>query len=143
MNNDIKEILDDKKVIIDQHWNYIIIGNEKYYELPKRLLDYITNLQEENKRLEENPLRGMFANITDDELLIDMGYTNKENEELKQRINKAIEYIKDNCILSDEWTDLDFCNFVPTGNIKYKQLSSKKVKDLLSILRGEDNESRI
>ncbi len=47
MNNDIKEILDDKKVIIDQHWNYIIIGNEKYYELPKRLLDYITNLQED------------------------------------------------------------------------------------------------
>ena len=59
-------------------------------------------------------------------------------DDCKQRIDKAIEYIKDNCILSDEWTDLGFCNFVPTGNIKYKQLSSKKVKDLLDILRGEE-----
>ena len=40
-----------KGIIIDQHWNYIILGNEKYHDLPPRLLDYITNLQEENKRL--------------------------------------------------------------------------------------------
>ena len=55
----------------------------------------------------------------------------------KERIDKATEYIENNCILSDEWTDLGFCNFVPTGRIKYKQLSSKKVKDLLDILRGD------
>lgn len=60
------------------------------------------------------------------------------NCELEDRIDKAIEYIRNNCISSNEWTDLDFCNFVPTGNIKYKQLTSKKVKDLLDILRGEE-----
>lgn len=47
------EILDDKKVIIDQHWNYIIIGNETYYDLPKKLLDYIINLQQENQDIKD------------------------------------------------------------------------------------------
>ena len=61
-----------------------------------------------------------------------------EKEDYKERIDKATEYIKDNCILSDAWTELDFCNFVPTGRIKYKQLSSKKVKDLLDILIGSE-----
>ena len=58
--------------------------------------------------------------------------------DLKQRINKAIEYIEENCVLSDEWKELDFCNFIPTGKITYKSLSSKKIKDLLDILKGSD-----
>lgn len=59
-------------------------------------------------------------------------------ELLEYNRDKAIEYIENNCILSNEWTDLGFCNFIPTGNIKYKQLTSKKVKELLNILRGEE-----
>ena len=53
-------------------------------------------------------------------------------------ILKATKYIKENCILSDSWEDLGFCDFVPIGRIKYKSLSSKKVKDLLYILKGVD-----
>ena len=52
-------------------------------------------------------------------------------------IKKAIEYIKENCIKSDKWDDLGFCNFVPTGKISYISLSVKKVKELLNILKGE------
>lgn len=60
--------------------------------------------------------------------------------ELEDRIYKAIEYIEKNCILSDTWKDLGFCDFVPIGKIKYKALSSKKVKELLDILKGVDKE---
>lgn len=56
------------------------------------------------------------------------------------RNKKAIEYIKQNCITSDKWEDLGFCDFVPIGEINYKQLSKAKVKELLNILRGKDNE---
>ena len=65
----------------------------------------------------------------------------KENEN-KEKVIKAQdniikevrEYIHKNCISSDEWTDLDFCHFIPTGKIIYKQLTPKKVKELLQIL---------
>ena len=63
-----------------------------------------------------------------------------ENHDLKEKINKAIEYIEKNCILSDTWKELDFCNFVPIAKIKYKALSNKKVKGLLDILKGDDKE---
>ena len=60
-------------------------------------------------------------------------------------ILKAIEYIKDYCILSDVWEEKGFCNFAPIGKIKYTPLSTKKVKELLEILKGggEDNERNI
>lgn len=58
--------------------------------------------------------------------------------ELLDFIKEVKEYIQKNCILSDEWTDLDFCNFIPTGKIIYKQLTPKKVKELLEILDKEN-----
>lgn len=60
--------------------------------------------------------------------------------EEKLRNEKAIEYIIENCVLSDEWKDLGFCNFIPTGRIEYKQLSKTKVKYLLKILKGDKDE---
>lgn len=61
-----------------------------------------------------------------------------EIERLNNIIKEVREYILYNCIRSDEWTELDFCEFIPTGNISYKQLSSKKVKEVLQILdKGE------
>ena len=59
---------------------------------------------------------------------------------LEERMGKAIEYIKMNCIKSDEWEDLGFCNFVPTGNIKYKPLSAKKVEHIINLLEGKSDE---
>ncbi len=64
----------------------------------------------------------------------------RDYENLQQKIDKAIEYIKNNCVLSDEWRDLGFCNFIPTGKITYKQLTPKKVKELLEILGDKENE---
>lgn len=45
MNKEIKEINKDMQ--------YIIIGNKKYYGIAPELLDYVFNLQEENKILKE------------------------------------------------------------------------------------------
>ena len=58
----------------------------------------------------------------------------KENKQLKKQKDDVVEYIKSNCIVSDEWTELDFCNFVPTGKVNYKALNKEKVKDLLRML---------
>lgn len=60
-------------------------------------------------------------------------------DDLEERIYKSKEYIVKNCILSDEWKELDFCNFIPTGKITYKQLTPKKVKELLEILGGKND----
>lgn len=68
----------------------------------------------------------------DDELYV----RDKEIKKLQEIIIKAKDYIANNSISSDQWTDLGFCNFAPTGRIKYKQLSPTKVKELLNILKG-------
>jgi len=65
-------------------------------------------------------------------------YYRERTYDLEQKIDKTIEYIKNNCVLSDEWTDLGFCNFTPTGKITYKQLTPKKVKELLKILGDKE-----
>lgn len=59
---------------------------------------------------------------------------------LEHKINNAIEYISSNCILSDKWEDIGFCQFIPRGSISYKPLSKKKVEKLLDILKGDNNE---
>ena len=56
------------------------------------------------------------------------------------KIDKAIEFISYYCITSEAWEDLGFCQFVPIGEIKYKALSSKKVQELLDILKSDSNE---
>lgn len=61
----------------------------------------------------------------------------KENKQLYEIKNKAINYIQTNCIFATEWKDLGFCNFVPVGKITYKSLSAKKVKELLKILKNK------
>ena len=58
----------------------------------------------------------------------------EELEKLNNIIKEAIEYIQVNCILSDEWTEIGFCRFIPTGKIKFKKLTPREVKELLEIL---------
>ena len=72
--------------------------------------------------------------------LKDIQATYEEIGKLQNRLERAVSFIKTNCILSDEWTDLGFCNFAPTGRITYKQLSKSKVQELLDILKGDKNE---
>lgn len=64
----------------------------------------------------------------------------QEIERLNNILNEATYYIKQNCILSDMWVDLGFCDFAPTVKPTYKSLSAKKVKQLIEILEGSDKE---
>ena len=66
--------------------------------------------------------------------------TYHENTKLHSIIKEVREYIKGNCILSDTWEELENHQFVPTGRINYKSLSSKKIKDILEILDKENKE---
>lgn len=82
--------------------------------------------------------------MTKTELRKSLDFVNEERERLqedledyKSRIEKAVAYIKRNCITSDKWEDLGFCNFIPTGKITYKQLNKSKIIELLNILNGE------
>ena len=91
MNNEIKEILDDLR---DE---YCYLNNETIltFDEASLLLDYITNLQEENKEL------GRY-------------YTRANNEFLDfyQRVNEAIKYLKGN-----EHT----CNYVDIYNYALRE----------------------
>ena len=86
MTNEIKELIDNIKKIIEENrkndFNHIILQSTSM----EQLLDYITNLQEEKKRLLES------ADC------LSKGYS-----ELEQRIDKAIYWIDEYCIkLCDE-----------------------------------------
>lgn len=61
----------------------------------------------------------------------------KENKQLYEIKNKAINYIQTNCVCATQWEDLGFCDFVSKGKITYKSLSAKKVYELLKILKNK------
>lgn len=74
--------------------------SEITYKDQKILYKYIKNLQQENqqlkKQLEENqnPLKGIFAQVNDDTLLRDCGNMNAEIKELKNQQKEFIEYLE-------------------------------------------------
>jgi len=113
MNKEIEEILDRLDY---NEWEVDL------YKIPINwcemysIRDYITNLQEENKRLKEQ----LDMLVKDDEkqqkIIID----------LQQIINKAIEYI-------ENYKDIQAKNV-------YVDFDLKDINKLLDILRGEDNE---
>ena len=99
MNNDIKEILDR-------------LRNCDYDDFNK-VLDYITNLQEENKILRQN--------AEHNDKVVDKA---RWNEMLyKGRNKKAIEYIKEH-----------------QRKDEFLNLNEWQTRDLLNILEGDDKE---
>ena len=117
MNENIKEILDYIKVELITNSD---MPKESLITIRKidtcKLLNYITNLQEElksanesitwwqnrfnavekeNNRLKEENKR-IFSKVNDDELLISNAMNYTEAQEYKSRNKKAIEYIKEN-----------------------------------------------
>lgn len=58
----------------------------------------------------------------------------KENKQLIRTLNDIRKFMIDNCITSNEWTEVSPLNFIPTGKINCKTLSKNKVKELLKML---------
>ena len=126
MKDEIKEILDIFKKINEEYSLDTELDFEDY-EIPniylKALLDYITNLQEENERLTQGTtvLTNKIIDMTkENERLKDEIYSTNQvvNEllDIKSRKDKAIEYLA-NC----DWNCKDF-------------------EKLYDILGGDDNE---
>ena len=94
MKDEMKEILDYfKKYVNDKYETYTVV--DRHTQNLTILLNYITNLQEENKQLKEQ-----LEYLRSNEYLNQVKWERTFNEELvkdlQQRIDKAIEYIKEN-----------------------------------------------
>lgn len=88
MDDEIKEILDEMKFMQEK--------KVKFYSLDicqsKLLLNYITNLQQENEELKKNQRyykNGVFSLEYDKETMSDM------IDDYKSRVEKAVEYIRE------------------------------------------------
>ena len=78
-----------------------------------------------NKKYSELILKsckGMFGAVTDDMLLRENALLNEENKQLKEKIDKAIEYMQDYCEL-----------VVPDANIK-SLILKEEYKKIIEIL---------
>ncbi len=119
-NKNIKEILDFIKEQIEKETLSYEPDVELSKEEAKTLLNYITNLQEENKRLEE-----IIENLTTMTVCGDKKQTKNtaqfKLEQCQSRIDKAIEYINGN---------EDYFNNYPLINREH----------LIEILQGEEND---
>ena len=99
MNDEIKEILEELNKF--PYGKFYGLKQEQANQI-KMLLDYITNLQEENERLKElvNPKTQIFIDTEDmeerygRELYED--YLKEQVEDYKSRNEKAVEYINEN-----------------------------------------------
>ena len=147
MNEDIKEILDNLKYTAKKHTIQVLENGGKIEHCPQEietelrlstysanlLLNYITNLQEENQKLKDANKR-IFANVNDDKLLISnaMHYAQlqdckKENQKLVKVIDELEKYIKENSIY---YNTSDGCQWV----------NQFKLLDKLTELKGGSDE---
>ena len=113
MTNDIKEILVDDELIVRYKDNSFIT----YDTVGKDVLDYITNLQEENINIKQQLLENKIS-------LKDVEY--QEKLKYKSRIDKANEYINE--------------EIIPFGNEWHWDNSALEdyIDNLLNILEGND-----
>lgn len=130
MNDEIKEILENIKR--QNEWDEI-----EYFKTPlstkdaNKLLDYITNLQQENEELKKNQRyykNGVFSLEYDKETLSDMV------DDYKSRVEKAVELIKNKLSfethqhLKKLYDDIDSIEEI---------WEDYEFEDLLNILGGE------
>ena len=128
MNNEIKEMLE----LHIKHQIDLLPKNQK------TVLDYITNLQQLNLSLaKENEQEKQFIKDcgfeNGQQLVLDYIGIRQEKEDYKSRIEKAVEYIKNNN-LYDEILDYDY-----EENPYVSYTTDEYVKDnLLNILNGKE-----
>ena len=80
MNDEIKEILEYWKFYINEPSNYKLLN--VHFDEIKKVLDYITNLQQENERLKDNAIHN--DKVVDKARWNEMIY--------KSRVEKAVKY---------------------------------------------------
>ena len=119
MSEMIKELLEKLKQCDDFHnrCDFLMEHSEITY-----MLDYITNLLQENQRLKKQ---------LEEYKLITIDYQDLEarNQKLKKIINKAIKYIENNDIEVLKYHD------IPSETTSYEIVTI----DLLKILRGDND----
>ena len=108
MNDEIKEILNQLEYFIEEGYEYYNDIKLNKNEV-KNLLDYITNLQQENERLKEENNKS-YDQIS--AILYNTKLADKKIRDYKSRCEKAIEY--NNQIIKDT---KDF--YRPTTDIIY------------------------
>lgn len=91
--------------------------------------EYLKHLQQENQQLKLE-LSGYRQAILEDK---DMLGLKEENQQLKDRIDKAIEYIENNSLYEKEY-DYDYDDNLELSNIS----DSEAKEELLNILRGNN-----
>ena len=93
MKDEIKEILDRLKYTVIKH-SFLDMSLSEY----NTILDYITNLEQENERLLREKIQKELCESLLDEC-------DEHNKYLQDRIDKAIEYIKELCYIEsrNEW----------------------------------------
>ena len=148
LSNENVEILNIFKNIINNYSSNSIFDFEDY-EITcvqvKSLLDYITNLQEENKNLKNEQ-------ISKYQTLKELQEENEKLEDIikkdrlftecrirdyidyKARIDKAIEFIKEKYI--EDYSNND--NYIPLEKLNLKNCDYERSLQVLEILKGSD-----
>lgn len=132
MNDEIKEILKEIESYENDKLCLIILSQEQN----KALLDYITNLQQENDDLKnrlENAVADCKLRLQENERLKQTQYVwsydlDMQLEDYKSRCEKAIEYLK------SYNTDFEHCRF------NEAPISLRELGDLLNILQNGSDE---
>ena len=109
------QILDKMRDFIQEPNEIKMYGISLFNYEVKQLLDYITNLEQAIKDTKESA----------DDMLYEL---QQENEKLQEKIDKAIEYIKEHIRIDDEYPD-------------YMEMLIKERDELLSILQNGSEEN--
>ena len=128
MNDEIKEIFEALKESYDE-----TIPKREFNWYLKYIEEYITNLQQENEEIEElkadnQDLKfeiSLWKKLTDK--------INETNKYLNVKIKKAIEYINNNPLYSEDYDYDEEDNLVWQG-----ARCDEQSEDLLNILNGSD-----
>ena len=101
MNNEIKEILYNLKMYVND--KYLLEDAIENKEQAKILLDYITNLQSKIEAYElfDNQ---KITNLQEENERLEKGleYAKRIEKDYKTKFNKAIEYIENNTLYSED-----------------------------------------
>lgn len=132
-------MIQEIELILDRLEQNYKCDKEQYFILYKsdikQILDYITNLQEENKQLKEQ-LEYLRSNEYLNQVKWERNFNEELVKDLQQRIDKAIEYIKETINIP---SNIDRCG----KDLLWFNISTDEIENLnnlLEILGDKENE---